>query len=166
MKTIPWFILLGSLLLGGCVFIDGGRPTPVSSFVFESSWVRTSDNRPVICDNRLTRYAYSFEYAASVNPSSLRWTETYVGEVTGEVQAPATRTISDASVDTAARRITVTLEYAPGVAPLGTISPNAIVISPVPPAAEIGRTRLEIRVSAPSDMVTRSFVYPVFGNCP
>ncbi|MGK0619088.1 hypothetical protein [Meiothermus cerbereus] len=152
--------------LAGCIPI-GTNPSDalfISDLRYESNF-RDASGRSYICDNKLTTLSYSFRYNDFARIA--RWDSRLVGETTGQ----ATHTLS-MSKDTGGysnlnNRISVNWVLSQGTAPL-SISPQGIVVTPVPQPRQIGATRLELTVYATNGSSARLVFpgIPVIDNCP
>lgn len=161
------FLVVALLLaLVGCIPI-GTNPADallISDLRYESNF-RDASGRSYICDNKPTTLTYSYRYNDFARIA--RWDSRLVGEATGQV----TNTLS-LSKDTGGyinqnNRITVNWVLSQGTAPL-SVSPQSIVVTPVPQPRQIGATRLELTVFATNGSSARLVFpgIPVIDNCP
>lgn len=160
--------LVAALLLAfvGCIPI-GTNPADtllISDLRYESNF-RDANGRSYICDNKTTTLTYSYRYNDFARIA--RWDSRLVGETTGQV----TNTLS-MSKDTGGyinqnNRILVNWVLSQGTAPL-SVSPQSIVVTPVPQPRQIGATRLELTVFATNGSSARLMFpgIPVIDNCP
>ncbi len=162
----PLFALTLLLAFAGCIPI-GTNPADtllISDLRYESNF-RDASDRSYICDNKLTTLTYSFRYNDFARIA--RWDARLVGETSGQV----THTLS-MSKDTGGylnqnNRISVNWALSQGTAPL-SVSPQSIVVTPVPQPRQIGATRLELTVFATNGSSARLVFpgIPVIDNCP
>lgn len=150
----------------GCIPI-GTNPSDallISDLRYESNY-RDANGQSYICDNKLTTLTYSYRYNDFARVA--RWDSRLVGETTGQV----TNTLS-MSKDTGGfinenNRIRVNWVLGERTAPL-SLSPQSIVITPVPQPKVIGATRLELTVFATNGSSAKLTFpgIPVIDNCP
>ncbi|MBI5812739.1 MAG: hypothetical protein HZB27_09325 [Meiothermus silvanus] len=165
----PGIIALGiglALALSGCLVVIA--PPEVSGLAYRTSWVRTSDNVPVICDNRNTTVEYSFKYTSLSDINN--WTEEWTGKASSQFNFTATRNAnsSGVTVDTASKTITVTRTFSPGTSPY-SVAPQSIDVTPInpPPTSQTGEAYLQLTFNVASGTIRPArIVLPVYSGCP
>jgi len=167
-KQLGLFFALATAL-SACipVAINQNPPGPtlvISDLRFSSNY-RDSAGNSYICDNKFTTLTYSFRFS-DFNLLS-RWESRLVGETTGQVTNTLSTDKNSNQYILSGNQATVNWVLGQGVAPLN-VSPQGIVVTPVPQPRIIGRTRLELRVFSVSG--NSAFVQlpgiPVIDNCP
>ncbi len=172
------YLLAVLALLSGCLVVETPNvPTPVPTepalgvltATYETNY--SANGQPVVCDNRQTQIAYRFRYEGRLES----WSSYLRGETLGTVEGERTFTPGSVGVspyETAGYEVTYNLP--PNVTPYATgaeeqaLSPEAIVVVPVPNPTVIGRTRLYL-VLRGANGESRPFVsqpIPVLINCP
>ncbi|MER3480228.1 MAG: hypothetical protein C4327_07010 [Meiothermus sp.] len=156
-----------ALTLSGCLIVL--VPPEVYDLTYRSSWLRTSDKKPVICDNKDTTVEYSFKYTNLQNISS--WTETWTGSASSQFNFTENRYPNSpdtgVTVDTASKTITVTRKFSRGTSPY-SVTPQSITITPInPPTSQTGEARLVLQFNL-TDGNTISLpriILPVYSGC-
>ncbi len=160
-----WFLTL-TLALVGCIPI-GTNPSDtlfISDLRYESNF-RDASGRSYICDNKITTLTYSFRYNDFTRIA--RWDSRLVGETTGQTTHTLSMSKETGGYTNQNNRITVNWVLSQGTAPL-SVSPQGIVVTPVPQPRQIGATRLELTVFATNGSSARLVFpgIPVIDNCP
>ena len=154
-----------ALTLSGCLIVL--VPPEVYDLTYRSSWLRTSDKKPVICDNQDTTVEYSFKYTNLQNISS--WTETWTGLASDKSNFTANRNpnSSGVTVDTASKTITVTRTFSRGTSPF-SVTPQSITITPInPPTSQTGEARLDLQFNLTdgNTILLPRITLPVYSGC-
>lgn len=175
MKRLYLFAVFA--LLSGCLIIEPPIvPTPIPEpalRVREASYDTnySANGQAVVCDNKPTQIVYRFRYEGRLES----WSSYLRGEELNTVAGARTFTPGSAGVspyETAGYEVTYNLE--PNATPYATdgndqtLSPEAIVVVPVPDPTPIGATRLYLVLRGGSGEA-RPFVsrpIPVLINCP
>lgn len=155
-----------ALALVGCIPI-GTNPSDtllISDLRYESNF-RDASGRSYICDNKITTLSYSFRYNDFARIA--RWDSRLVGETTGQTTHTLSMSKDTGGYSNLNNRITVNWVLSQGTAPL-SVSPQGIVVTPVPQPRQIGATRLELTVFATNGSLARLVFpgIPVIDNCP
>lgn len=152
-------------VLANCQNASQPEPVSVSNAGYDTSYEATINGEPrnIICDNRLTELNYRFNYTGDLTT----WTSFLKGDTTGTVRG---ETSFNSSQITTPGQVDVTYSILANGAPLltdGGLSPQAIVVTPVPNPTVIGSTRLFIRVNGLNEEIPLSSnSIPVVSNCP
>lgn len=154
------------LALVGCIPI-GTNPADallISDLRYESNF-RDANGRSYICDNKLTTLTYSYRYNDFARIA--RWDSRLVGEATGQVTNTLSMNRDSGGYINQNNRVSVNWVLSQGTAPL-SVSPQSIVVTPVPQPRQIGATRLELTVFATNASSARLVFpgIPVINNCP
>jgi len=167
MKRSALLLLAG--LLGGCLIIT---PTPVPELnVLEASYSTnfSANGEPVICDNRATTLSYRFTYEGELES----WTSYLQGQTLGQIKGERTFDPNSEGVSAiGAQGFEVQYVMSPYFAPYNadpkaSLSPQAIVVVPVPQPNEIGATKLFLTLSGSGEEARFvSDAIPVISNCP
>ncbi len=160
------------LLLAGCeIIVTGTPPTPRPLEVLEANYrtnFRDQNGRYLICDNRTTTLIYRFRYQGELES----WRSLLRGQKLGEVKGDQTFYPSSRGVSRFESGYEVTYEMGPNFAPytsdLGTeLSPQDIIVVPVPEPEVIGNSRLHLTLSGVGDDARYvSPNIPVVVGCP
>jgi len=165
MRRIALLTLLGSLAvaLSSCIVVL----LPVSDFRFDSNWQRNTDLRYVFCSNRTTQMRYQFRAPdSSVITSIQERYEGYASQRTLIINRPLgdLRRVGNNLVFVGA--LTFGQGGVPQSLPPG-LSQQSIVITPIAPPSETGRTRVTVTVTTTSGRsLSGSYTYFVYSNCP
>ena len=171
------FLLVFVCLLTGCNIVVESNPIPTPSLrILEASYSTNfslSNGQPVICDNKTTQLVYRFRYVGELES----WTSYLKGRELNQIIGPETFTPGSAGVspyETAGYEVTYNLP--PNTAPYaaqpeaGTVSPQAIIVTPVPNPTPIGATQLYLTLKGANSNAQgydyRSGDIPVLINCP
>lgn len=168
------YLLTVFALLSGCLVIESpGLPTQPALSVREATYGTnySANGQAVICDNKQTQIVYRFRYVGQLGS----WSSHLRGEKLGDKRFEQTFTPGSAGVspyETAGYEVIYNLT--PYATPYATgfedqpLSPEAIVVVPVPNPTPIGATRLYLVLRGASGEA-RPFVsqpIPVLDNCP
>lgn len=154
-----------ALTLSGCLVALA--PSEVYGLTYSSSWVRASDNTPVICDNKSTTVEYSFKYTDLQNINY--WTETWTGSASSQFNFSDNRNPNSpgVTVDPASKTITVTRTFPQGTSPY-SVTPQSITITPInPPTSQTGEAFLDVRFHFKdgSTILLPGITLPVYSGC-
>lgn len=165
-------LLLLVVSLGGCLIVTPTpAPTPLSvlSATYATNY-RANDGTSVICDNRATTLVYRFTYQGELES----WTSYLEGQELGEVKGERTFDPDSENVSALEEQgFEVSYVMSPNFAPYendteASLSPQAIVVVPVPQPEEIGATKLYLTLVG-EDGESQPYVsesIPVIINCP
>ena len=136
----------------------------ISDLRYESNF-RDANGRSYICDNKPTTLTYSFRYNDFERIS--RWDSRLIGERTGTTTATLSMNKIGGAYANQNGQIRVNWVLGEQTAPL-SISPQSIVVTPLPQPRVIGGTRLELSVFAANGNAVRLTFpgIPVVDNCP
>ncbi len=172
MKRVVLSLLAVSL--GGCLIVTptpgtSPRPLTVLSATYETNY-RTDDGTSVICDNRSTTLVYRFTYQGALES----WTSYLKGQTLGTVKGQRTFNPDSEGVSALEEQgFEVSYVMSPLFAPYrngakGEVSPQAIVVVPVPQPRPLGATKLYLTLVG-EDGESQPYVsgsIPVIDNCP
>ena len=159
-------------LLSSCNIIvqPGPNVTPPSPLrVLEATYstnYASPDGQPAICDSRPTTITYTFRYQGQLES----WSSYLKGQTLGKVSGSKTFTPTSSGVspyETSGYEVIYTLDpnTAPYAATPDTLSPQGIIVTPVPP---IGTTQLYLILKG-ADSTAPAFTFkgdiPVYINC-
>jgi hypothetical protein len=168
MKRFATLVVLGLTLTACFPAVQVGN-NPETALViadlrYESNF-RDANGRSYICDNKPTTLTYSFLYNEFERIA--RWDSRLIGERTGQTTATLSMSRSGGAYTNQGNRIQVRWVLGEQTAPL-SVSPQSIVVTPVPQPKEIGGTRLELSVFATNGNAVRLTFpgIPVIDNCP
>lgn len=171
MKRLSLLLLFG--LLGGCLVVTPG-PTPTPSIplrVLEARYQTDAsvNDQPAICDNRTTQLSYRFRFEGELQS----WDSFLKGTTLNEEKGRRTFTPgADGVTPYEANGYEVTYTLGANSTPYGekgkTVSPNAIVVVPVPQPQIIGNTILNVTLRGANGATANyaSPPIPVVINCP
>ncbi len=170
MKRIAFLLLTG--MLGGCLIVT---PTPqvpnleVLSATYGTNYQDQNTGVSYICDNRPTTLTYRFTYQGELES----WTSYLEGQVLGQRKGERTFEPGGSGVVASGERgfevqYVMTPNFAPYRQGNAEISPQAIVVVPVPQPTPIGATKLYLTLRGANGDARpySSQDIPVINNCP
>lgn len=136
----------------------------IADLRYESNY-RDANGRSYICDNKLTTLTYSFRYNDFERIA--RWDSRLIGERSGATTATLSMNKNAGAYINQNGQIRVNWALGEQTAPL-SVSPQSIVVTPVPQPRVVGGTRLELSVFATNGNAVRLTFpgIPVIDNCP
>ena len=168
--TLP--LLLAGLLAGCNVVVQPNPITPPPPLeVLQASYstnFSAPDSQPAICDNKATTITYTFRYQGQLES----WNSYLRGQTLGKVSGERTFTPTSPNVsayETSGYEVTYTLD--PNTAPYkvdpSDLSPQGIIVTPVPDPTPIGTTKLHLILRG-TNGESKPFIsqpIPVYVNC-